>query len=82
MLVSGKVVAQRPPIRPGILAVPWDIDEWTFAFRSAVSGKLRSRGKGRSSLAISNAIYLHLNAVVVVVFGRHVSDELYALEVR
>ena len=59
---------------------PTDNGEPTFVFRSAVSGKPRSRGEGRSSLAIfngngANAIYRQSAVAVVVVFGSYVSDE-------
>ena len=73
-----KVIAQRSPIRPGVQAPNGDNGEWTFVFRSAVSGKLGSRGEGRSSLAIfngANAIYRHSTSVVVVAFDSYVSDE-------
>ena len=73
-----KVIVQRSPICPGIQDVPQENGECTFVFRSAVSGKPRSRGEGRSSLAISkgaNAIYQHSAVSVVVVVDSYVSDE-------
>ena len=73
-----KVLAQRSPIRPGVQAPNGDSGEPTFVFRSAVSGKPRSRGEGRSSLAIfngANGIYRHSAVSVVVVVDSYVSDE-------
>ena len=73
-----KVIVQRSPIRPGIQDVLRDNGGPAFVFRSAVSGKPRSRGEGRSSLAIfngANAIYRQSALFVVVVFDSYVSDE-------
>ena len=73
-----KVIVQRPPICPGIQDARPDNGGPAFVFRSAVSGKLRSRGKGLSSLAIfngANAIYRHSAVSVVVVVDSYVSDE-------
>ena len=77
-----KVIAQRTPTCPGIAHVRYTKAHVrrgrTFVYISAVSGKLGSRGEGRSSLAIfnrANAIYRHSAVAVVVVFGSYVSDE-------
>jgi len=82
VLVSGKSIVQRSPTCPGTAHVRYGKTHVrrgrTFVFRSAVSGKPRSRGEGRSSLAIfngANVIYRQSAVFVVVVFGSHVSDE-------
>ena len=73
-----KVIVQRSPICPGDQTPNGDNGGPAFVFRSAVSGKPRSRGEGRSSLAIfngANAIYRQSAVSVVVVFDSYVSDE-------